>query len=234
MDVISFNEAIQDVIDWNAAARRGIHDNSKDVMRLQTSLVREEIVEALTAAANDDVVEYLDGLADIFVTFSYKAFLAVGHAELDYNDDDVRRPYIDANDHFLKTKRIMQLCLLDRFNESDASVYSPYVFTDYSYEMSALFAQITQAEIDFSVDMAKVLGEVSRSNWSKFPEATQDIDLIDESVWIEKNRGKAGVHWETVSLNGIDRIVFRDGTGKIMKWRGYSPANIKQFLPIAV
>ncbi len=70
-----FDSELEQVIQWNAIARNGKHDKSSETLNLQYSLVLEEFEEFKTAVAEQDIVETVDALCDLFVVAGYYLFL---------------------------------------------------------------------------------------------------------------------------------------------------------------
>ena len=89
MNFNTFNRQIQDVIDWNAVARNMTHTFTDSDLVAQTSYVHEEAMETIAALATKDLKETLDGIADVFVTLSYKYFLMRKEFNADFEVEDL-------------------------------------------------------------------------------------------------------------------------------------------------
>lgn len=67
----------QNVVEWNRKAGQRFEPSFENVwwekIRLQTKLLKEEVLETVEASEYQDPVELIDGVVDVFVIWSYLA-----------------------------------------------------------------------------------------------------------------------------------------------------------------
>src|SRR5690554_3776590 len=85
MIVSRYNEFLARVIEWNRVAKNG-HKFDDDAFRLQRSVTQEELDETVAAIELNDEKETIDGIADIFVTAGYLAFMKTKNTEAALHD----------------------------------------------------------------------------------------------------------------------------------------------------
>lgn len=226
MKIEQFNELAVDVFNWNAVARNNQHVFGEKAVLAQSDYIHEELKETLNALMKNDVVEVLDGVADVFVTLVYKDFL-LQHGAFEFGDMEPILPTgLTEREHFYD---IINLCSMIGFygivdNDPDRVGIS----------IELLFILMNLVEEIYDVDMYEVTKNVMESNWSKYLGFTEGYDYNLECRAIEEARGMKDVGFNTVEVAGKTYVVFRNanGTGKIMKPLSYTPANPGQFLPV--
>ena len=224
-------ECANKVVEWNQTAQ-GVtsseeEDFSNEKFLLQIKLVEEELKEYRDAAKTNDHVEILDAAGDIFVVASYLSYMFFGKQAI---KDVLTQPVgdrlaDDPHDTFIKSQDFMD-------KTSDNS----------SFGLGMLACAVTRMARDTLVksiyDDKKVMQEILRSNYSKFPDKeslrtkwmVNDINeaLELELSWIEENRDYSGITYKFNSKNGL--YVFFDENGKIMKPSVFSGPDIKSIV----
>jgi hypothetical protein len=232
MENTVFNAQIKNVVRWNAVANKGQHIFDKKALTLQTNVTHSEIKETIAAIASDDVVEVLDGVADVFVTLAYKYFLTTRSTEFKMSVADEGGEcltIVPVEQSFFELSVINDLgCIMDlNLNTNDKD--------DTAYAMCILYDLINKVEQFYGVSMADVIQDVMDSNWTKYPKRTEKCtdDVLDErSVSIGSLRGYKDVHWLISNVDGVEYVVYRAnfGAGKIMKPLSYTAADPGKFL----
>lgn len=225
MNLNTFNQQIQNVIDWNAVARNMTHTFTQGDIDAQTGYVHEEIKETIGALATNNIVELMDGAGDIFVTVVYKYFLMRGEFALDFAPEELTCEE-------LTEPRLREDYLI--FAASTMLTNNLYADSnnDMKYCMELLWFFCNTVEEWYGVDMHAIIDEVMRSNWSKFPIYQEGFDYKGMCRVIELARLKQNVDFSTVEVGGVTRVAFRDkfGQGKIMKPATFIEPNIKSLL----
>lgn len=228
-----FYEQAVRVVKWNEMARGKEHDYSNKAKENQFKLIREECEELFTAAKENDRIEMLDAICDMFVVSSYGVFLSQ-NAVMGYDTALRRMSFREPQ------KADSSLSLLE---------LEAYLYTDKN--VSAIYQWSVKALCVFDANTRGGLLEVLDSNDSKFPRLVDLIDaqraagiVVDGSkdpikVEAERlNKEHDGRYWgiygtqigvgENSELDG--RVVFRDINNKIMKPLTFRPANLSSFV----
>lgn len=224
-------ECANKVVEWNQTAQ-GVsssedEDFSNEKFLLQIKLVEEELKEYRDAAKVNDHVELLDAAGDIFVVASYLSYMFFGNAAI---NDVLTQPVGDrlADDPyetFIKSQEFM-----DKTSENS------------SFGLGMLACAVTRMARDTLVKSVyndkKVMKEILRSNYSKFPTAKVlinkwEVGTVEEALkievdWIEENRDYSGITYKFNPTNGL--YVFFDENGKIMKPSVFSGPDIKSIV----
>lgn len=227
----TFKEQYENVVAWNLVARNGVHDFGADAIARQTEYTRSEIQETLDALAEDDSIELLDGMADIFVTMAYKHFLVCGGdvnwgqvescIEFMEADDGEYEQMVKENqalikDHLLDVTRLVM-------EENRAEVFD-------NSSLCPMIDLINLVGYYYVVDSMDVVKHIMDSNWSKYsPAATVDIDK--EVAYISNKNPNFKDIVGTINVeHGV--VVFRsdNGAGKILKPSTFWNANCQVFL----
>ena len=227
----TFKEQYENVVAWNLVARNGVHDFGADAISRQTEYTRSEIQETLDALAEDDSIELLDGMADIFVTMAYKHFLVCGGVvnwgqvesciEFMEADDGEYEQMVKENqalikDHLLDVTRLVM-------EENQAEVFD-------NSSLCPMIDLINLVGYYYDVDSMDVVKHIMDSNWSKYSSvATVDIDK--EVAYISKKNPDFKDIVGTINVEH-DVVVFRsdNGAGKILKPSTFWNANCRVFL----
>lgn len=234
LDVQRFMEQYKNVVEWNAVARGNVHDFSQDSITRQAEYTRSEILETLKAITTQDPVEFLDGVADVFVTLTYKHFLAVnGDDESDlismaveFLENEGRTIYKDT--HAIDSQLLDTTVWIRRENDHDVTDTSTL------YGLIELM-ELTQAY--YNVDIFDVIKHVMDSNWSKYPSIAGLVEFqvqanIDHEVeYITKKNPDFKDIVGTVNQEH-QVVVYRadNGKGKILKPSTFWNANCVIFL----
>lgn len=189
-----FFEQIQIVLDMNALFRNTI--DNPDLILPQANFVLEEYNETIERGIlNKDKKEFVDGLADIFVTASFLSYLLSGSIESFkeiYNKQFNMYENMLKNNEELKTNKqfmtylqdIIGLTVLVLNNKLDKVnndlIFKMLMILDYvnrntHQEYIQLFIPHIQNKTQLMTD---VIDEVNNSNMSKFP-LTEDKTLAD-------------------------------------------------------
>lgn len=225
MNLNTFNQQIQNVIDWNAVARGLKHSFEAADINNQTAYTHEEIKETIAGLATNNAIETLDGAADIFVTLAYKYFLMRGEFNGDFTPE------------VLTCEELTDPAFRDDYLIYAAStlltnnLYAESV-ADIQYTMELLYFMLNTIEEWYGVDMHAVISEVMRSNWSKFPVQDETVNYRHMCHEIEVLRKRENISYDIVSIGGENRVSFRDngGAGKIMKPPMFVHPNIASLL----
>lgn len=207
------------VIQWNFIANNECFNN-EDVNRAkQWELIEEEANELFTAARENDAVELLDAVCDLFVVSSYGCFL--------HNLKEKGGNLRDAK-NALVTNSTAKESRVSLFDLESIIYESKSVYRVYRWTVNALYS--------LSANTIEAFNEVMDSNDSKFP---TKADFHAEAVAIghgtntdkhfelecqrieDLSAGRyKGVSYKLINdpiKPGFFRVVFRDDTGKIMK-----------------
>lgn len=225
MNLQTFNQQIQGVIDWNAVARNMTHTFTQADIDAQTGYVHEEIKETIGALATNNTVELMDGAGDIFVTLVYKYFLMRGEFKGDFvpevlTSEELTEPRLREDYLIFAASTLLTNNLYADSNN------------DMQYNMELLYFFLNTIEEWYGVDIHAIIDEVMRSNWSKFPIYQEGFDYRGMCRVIELARLKQNVDFSIVLVNDDVRVAFRDkfGQGKIMKPATFIEPNIASLL----
>lgn len=227
----TFKEQYENVVAWNLVARNGVHDFGADAIARQTEYTRSEIQETLDALAEQDSVEVLDGMADIFVTMAYKHFLVCGgvvnwgqvesciefmksfkgeYEELAKQSQDM------IKEHLLNVARLVM-------EENQAEVFD-------NSSLCPMIDLINLVGYYYDVDSMDVVKHIMDSNWSKYSKVST-VDIDKEVAYISKKNQNFKDIVGTINADH-DVVVFRsdNGAGKILKPSTFWNANCQVFL----
>lgn len=226
MNFNTFNAQIQDVIDWNAVARNMTHTFTQQDIDNQTAYVHEEVMETIAGLANKDLKETLDGIADVFVTLSYKYFLLRQEFNADFNVEDL------LGEDLRDCPRVKQDYMVSLASTISTNNLFATGLHDIEFTMSLLYLLMHSAEELYKVNMHDVVDAVMISNWSKFPQV-QGIDPTAMCEWIEEVRKRENVNFNITEVAGVKRVTFRDnfGEGKIMKPSTFVEPDLSALIP---
>jgi hypothetical protein len=189
-----FFEQIQVVLDMNALFRNTI--DNPDLILPQANFVLEEYNETIERGIlNKDKKEFVDGLADIFVTASFLSYLLSGNMEKfkeTYNKQFNMYENMLKNNEELKTNKqfvtylqdIIGLTVLVLNNKLDKVnndlIFKMLMIFDYvNRNTHQEYIQLVIPHIQNKTQlMTDVIDEVNNSNMSKFP-LTEDKTLAD-------------------------------------------------------
>lgn len=189
-----FFEQIQVVLDMNALFRNTI--DNPDLIFPQANFVLEEYNETIERGIlNKDKKEFVDGLADIFVTASFLSYLLSGSIESFkeiYNKQFNMYENMLKNNEELKTNKqfvtylqdIIGLTVLVLNNKLDKVnndlIFKMLMVFDYvNRNTHQEYIQLVIPHIQNKTQlMTDVIDEVNKSNMSKFP-LTEDKTLAD-------------------------------------------------------
>ena len=190
----NFFEQIQVVLDMNALFRNTI--DNPDLMFPQANFVLEEYNETIERGIlHKDKKEFVDGLADIFVTASFLSYLLSGNMEKfkeTYNKQFNMYENMLKNNEELKTNKqfvtylqdIIGLTVLVLNNKLDKVnndlIFKMLMIFDYvNRNTHQEYIQLVIPHIQNKTQlMTDVIDEVNKSNMSKFP-LTEDKTLAD-------------------------------------------------------
>lgn len=215
---------LRQIEEWNAVGRQTDWSNKEEVQELwenQTEFVTEEILETIRASNDLDIVEILDGTADILVTLGYKITMALASnmyeepdLELiaDICDEEDLNTFEQAIDGLGKSELyLLKRSMLLKLIELNSSPLGGAGLPGDIYVLLYRFIKLSEAFT--GVDFTDVITDVLDSNWSKYP-LLEQVDITDEVVYIKENRKLA----EEVNYRIVgDRVVFTNQNDKIMK-----------------
>lgn len=228
----SFVQCAQRVIDWNFAAR-GKHALSTSELLFQWKLVEEEYSELYDLGVSKrNRKEVIDALCDLFVVSVYADFQA----------RNLIGTYKDCPFDIFPYSSEEKADILDNL-----SILTYYVGQQMGNGVVRHCIEIMK-KLDF--DCIAALKEVLDSNDSKIPTVEKfheefykqhfyfsDNDVaLDEMIKLEsdliekRNNGRyKGVTGAIVTVNGSQRVVWKDENGKIMKPLTYFEAKLGGF-----
>jgi hypothetical protein len=210
-----FFEQIQVVLDMNALFRNTI--DNPDLIFPQANFVLEEYNETIERGIlNKDKKEFVDGLADIFVTASFLSYLLSGSMENfkeTYNKQFNMYENMLKNNEELKTNKqfvtylqdIIGLTVLVLNNKLDKVnndlIFKMLMIFDYvNRNTHQEYIQLVIPHIQNKTQLiTDVIDEVNKSNMSKFP-LTEDKTLEDLDKDLKHIANKLG-------HNNVDYIV---------------------------
>ena len=217
--IVNFEQEYNNVILWNAIARSGEHNFSKETIKLQYSLVEEEFKETKEAVDAKDLVETIDGLCDIFVVAGYWLFLN-------------------------KAKPKLEGFVIDPVAALESVYYQPKLFNSPdNIDVSNLFQDTLNALASIRGGK-EYLNEVLQSNMSKFAQKgfLEDKGILPEVVATNIEMSSNGRYKNVVPIfskvvdketqNEVEYILFRcdNGSGKIVKSFYFKEPKLKEII----
>ena len=217
--VVDFEQEYNNVVLWNAIARSGEHDFSKETIKLQYSLVEEEFKETKEAVDAKDLVETIDGLCDIFVVAGYWLFLN-------------------------KAKPKLEGFVIDPVAALENVYYQPKIFNEPDkIDVSNLFQDALNALASLKGGK-ECLQEVLRSNMSKFAQKDffEDKGILPEVVAANIEVSSNGRYKNVVPIYSlvvdnetgkeVEYVVFRNegGEGKLLKPFYFQEPKLKEII----
>lgn len=228
LDIESFISQYKNVVEWNAVARNGVHVFDQDAISRQSEYTRSEIQETLDAIRDNDSVEFLDGVADIFVTMTYKHYLTQNG---DVDDAEIVKAieFMSSegtitfeNDHELAKEHLKEIADIVMLENS-----SPVFDTS---SLCSMIELMNLTELYYDVNVMDVVKHIMDSNWSKFPKVGHTV-IEAEVAYIANNNPEFKDFVGTVNeTSGV--VVYRsdNGIGKIMKPSTFWSADCARFL----
>ena len=217
--VVDFEQEYNNVVLWNAIARSGEHDFSKETIKLQYSLVEEEFKETKDAVDARDLVETIDGLCDIFVVAGYWLFLS-------------------------KAQMKCEGFVVDPVGALESVYYQPKIFNEPDkIDVSNLFQDALNALASLKGGK-ECLQEVLRSNMSKFAQKDffEDKGILPEVVAANIEVSSNGRYKNVVPIYSlvvdnetgkeVEYVVFRNegGEGKLLKPFYFQEPKLKEII----
>ena len=217
--VVDFEQEYNNVVLWNAIARSGEHDFSKETIKLQYSLVEEEFKETKEAVDAKDLVETIDGLCDIFVVAGYWLFLS-------------------------KAQMKCEGFVVDPVGALESVYYQPKIFNEPDkIDVSNLFQDAMNALASLKGGK-ECLQEVLRSNMSKFAQKDffEDKGILPEVVAANIEVSSNGRYKNVVPIcslvvdnetgKEVEYVVFRNegGEGKLLKPFYFQEPKLKEII----
>ncbi len=201
MNLIPF---YKDVVSWNNFAGNSI--DNKSLIDLYENLVDEESKEVFDSIIDKDPVEFLDGIADSLVVGSFLQALV-----FNYNFEN----------HVI-TKNNGDLSSL--ITELRNLVKQP------KENILDIITTLEKISNSIDVDINKCCEEVMISNWSKFPKT--DLVIPENEINHIESQGRySGIVFEIKKdTNGIERYIFKNNKGKIVKPSTFKEPRLSQFV----
>lgn len=218
-----FREAAERVKNWNFVAR-GFHDFSEDISKFQKTLVMEEYNELYDLGlTKKNRKEIIDALCDLFVVGSYYNFLKGGSENICPADN-------------MGTYNLTSLYrTLDQFIESDNTngivMAVVAIMQNSNFNARRALNEVLDSN-DSKIPTVKEFTECFYKTYYFFAEADFDLDamlrLEAEQIELRNRNRYQGVKGSIVKGgDGMDRVVFKDKNGKIMKPITYFEANLE-------
>lgn len=216
---VSLTALSERVIQWNFIANNESFANEEANRSKQWELVEEEADELFKAASDNDAVELLDAVCDLFVVSSYGLFLD----RLKGVGSNIREAKKELFRDSVAKETSVSILELESIIYDSKSVYQAF-----RWSVDALYS--------LSVNSIEAFNEVMDSNDSKFPTKAEfhaaavtvghgsnpDKHFELECRRIEEMSGGRykGITHKLINdpaKPGFFRVVFRDDSGKIMK-----------------
>lgn len=225
-----FISAANTVIDWNAVAHceqdemKIVETFTPERFNKQISYVEEELKEYRDAVKEKDEIEMLDALADIFVTASYLTYMFFGKEHME---------------------KFLELPVGDVISEDPYETWVTILESSPENQLMGMISatfmrQARDSLVRTHYNGKKVMKEVLRSNYTKYPTAkqlksawgTNDIEqaLSKECQYIEDNSRYSGITYKYNSFE--ERYIFFSDAGKIVKPSTFSAADLRSVLKI--
>lgn len=202
------------VIEWNKFFRGGNHDYSDQVFHKQQELVFEEYNEVKAAIASGLRSEIVKELIDLVVVSSYNMFLCGWIEDHDYKPNPFYNRTIEAMD-----------CFVYGYEHNECSL------------PSTEFYQFAISELNKIGDFEAYANGILAANWTKIPtiedfiattvRKSWTLDMfdsdplscpLDAAIKEQIVALEADKRYNSVKASVIqDHIIFRDGTGKLLK-----------------
>ncbi len=194
------------VIEWNAVAR--LHDYSDSNKDKQWALVDEEFKELKQAYKDQDPVEFIDAVCDLFVVTSYWCFLdSQGVIDIEGIEG------LFNSTHTLEQE-------LGMMESSDI----PHK------RGCSLLSGVMHLCYLCGADMEGAMNEVLSSNDSKYPyRGHMEVEALEQECKNIEERSKGRYTEVDFEINS-SRVIFKDSNGKIMKPTGFKAPNLEQYL----
>lgn len=226
LDVQKFLKQYQNVVTWNLVACNSVHNFEQDAINRQGGYVREEVKETMLGIMQENHKEVLDGIADVFVTLTYKHFLisrgVIFEEEIakliQFMNSEGRTNY---EDQYLRQQHLLDTAIWVR-NENDSDVFD-------STSLCSLIELLELGEQYYNIDILDVVEHVMDSNWSKYSSVNCDVDFEVQYI-SQKNPDRKDIVGVLNQEHNV--IVFRtdNGIGKIMKPSTFWNADCSRFL----
>jgi hypothetical protein len=220
----------REVIKWNYVAGGGKHDFSNEKKDLQHSFVLEEFKEVCEAIEKQDKDEVISEFCDLVVVASYSDFLECLNENIN--------KYID--DAFTFSVRKFNKYEFALYNIQEAVRFKDYVQVCHlaaeAIENIGNFEHIANGILEANWSKLPTVDEFKTkcvlTNW-KFDEYDKNPRAIPLNLCVDYQIKKLeelfegrynGFYHQVVEVDGVERIVFKDSNGKIMK-----PITFKKF-----
>lgn len=199
LDTQAVTDFYKGVIQFNQIAG-GTRENYNH--ELQVKLMEEEWKETLKAYNEKDVVEFLDGVLDVLVTYGYA-----------WEMNDPSESVIKDSWQGVETK----------FSSVVDQVAWPERF-----DLMEQFCVTLKHK--YGVDVEGAMAEVNRSNMSKFCNTSERSYFCSTLIYhceaINNGGRYTGVTWTKEG----DYIVFKDGNGKVMKGPDFTAPDLTPYV----
>ena len=206
MNINQFKRHVLDVYQMNRLAKEIVHQDPL-LLQQQQGYVDSEIQETQEAIKNSDIVEIMDGIADIFVTASFWACLNLPN----------EKSIDDAIEQEIKThleEMSQSSYFLTQLNQDNIFAHLFYVLHFLDHAVQTQWEDYDKRTHENM--MSQVLDEVLRSNLSKFP-LIGSLTPEEIQASIEHIQTSKGVK-EVLVKERLGRWVFIDASnGKFQK-----------------
>jgi len=220
LDSIVLTHHADEVVQWNkAAGKLPEHPDYIQIMQ-QFLLVLEEADETAHAFEQEDQVEVLDGVCDVFVVASYALHLAAGATLSSWFETEEFTNFTDV-ECVAELKRLRKTWV-DASSSSD----KPSVNMITALSLVALRSALRLSET-LDGDFIGALKAVNENNASKFPTSP---DIVDKTVDLYEEQ-KVEVNAVETFYNGKPcYVIKRASDGKIMKPYGFVSVDLKPYV----
>lgn len=177
---------------------------NKEKIKVYKALTKEESGEILEAVVYKDPVLLLDGMIDTLVVGSFLSLL--------------ENPSYNFGSHFIHWKSIPQ-------EEKVANFVTLINFLIHTHEdgffeknVDKIISLVEKNAGFLAFDFLDGCKEVMRSNFTKFPKSTDNVNIEKEIEHIESQGRYTGVYTKhVIDIEGIERIVFYNDKDKFIK-----------------
>lgn len=240
----AFSKFEEDVRKWNRICSTEV---TSEKIQNQFLFVASEASEMLAAVKKDDIVEQLDGFADIAVTYSYLTTMNDDYLEaVDAYFDDRFQNFVtkmgdSVSPQLLNVLAGRAIATAATYTVGDSEMdRSPdrFAFIDCMVCMEHVITCLYGRYFKEGVTAISFLEEVMRSNWTKYSHRTDSDSIEYETSRLEKEYGVGNIGHVyvpiSVGIQPADVILYTTlYDGKIRKPSTYQPPNIAALLNIA-
>ena len=222
MNLINFYEDVQN---WNFFAGNSL--SKENIEKTYLSLVKEETNEIVEGVDEKNHDLFLDGLVASLVVTSFLCSIQEHLKNKEFLDNYNLSPVINDFNFFIQELKALKGYVPEKFESDSDKEKSLQLIKINSLSILKLVESYVQS---LNLPFVDACFEIMRSNWSKFP-LVSETDPEFEIEFIESQGRYKDVYFLIKQdQNGIDRYIFKDGNGKILKPSKFSEPNLTPYL----